>query len=494
MSEPWLGIDIGATSGRAVLGRLARDRLVLDEVHRFPHGPVPLGGTLWWDVLHLWSGVLGSLRACARSGVGRLAGVGVTTWGIDFGLLSADGRLLENPVCYRDARTDGMDTAIRERYDDRKFYRHTGMAVSRMGTLPQLLGLRRQPGNVLDRADLMLQMPDLLRFFLGGGRATEPTIAGSTLMTDVSRRAWSREVLDVFGLPAGILPPIGRCAEVNGGLAPALRAETGIGEAPVVAVAGHDTLSAVAAAPLAGPRTVFLSTGTWSVLGLAVPEPVTSDAAFGSGFLNELAVEGIALVKNLMGFYLLEDLRVRWGNPPYGDLVAAADAARPFRAVLDMEDPAFFAPENPEAAIAEYLARTGQAAAVGAAGLTRGELVRGQLEGLALLYRRTLEELRAATGVDPDGICLVGGGCRNRVFCQLVADATGLVVAAGPVEATAVGNLGLQMAATGALGGPSDVRVLAARSFPPDRYEPHPGPAWDEAYARYRRISAARAR
>ena len=265
-------------------------------------------------------------------------------------------------------------------------------------------------------------------------------------------------------------------------------AETGIASAPVIAVAGHDTLSAVAAAPLAGPRTVFLSTGTWSVLGLAVAEPLTTDAAFENGFLNELAVEGIALVKNLMGFYLLEDLRVRWGNPPYADLVSAAESARPFRAVLDMEDPAFFAPENPEAAVAAYLQRTGQAAAVGSSGLTRGELVRGQLEGLALLYRRTLDELRAAAGVDPDGICLVGGGCRNRVFCQLVADVTGLPVAAGPVEATAVGNLGLQMVATGALGGPADVRTLAARSFPQERYEPRPAAAADEAYARYRQI------
>ena len=492
MNRAWLGIDVGATSGRAVLGRLERDRLVLEEVHRFPHGPVPLGGTLWWDVLHLWSGVLESLRACARHGVGRLGGVGVTTWGIDFGLLSAEGRLLENPVCYRDARTEGMDAAIRERFDDRRFYAHTGMAISRMGTLPQLLGLRRQAGNALERAGLLLQMPDLLRFFLGGERATEPTIAGSTLMSDVRRRTWSREVLEAFGLSAGILPRIGRCPEAGGRLPEALCAETGIGSAPVIAVAGHDTLSAVAAAPLGGPRTVFLSTGTWSVLGLVVPEPVTTDAAFENGFLNELAVEGIALVKNLMGFYLLEDLRARWGNPPYADLVTAAGSAWPFRAVLDMEDPAFFAPEDPEAAVAEYLARTGQARTVGPAGLTRGELVRAQLEGLALLYRRTLEELRAAAGVDPDGICLVGGGCRNRVFCQLVADATGLPVAAGPVEATTVGNLGLQMAATGALSGPADVRALAVRSFPPQRFEPRPGGAWDEAYARYLKIVQAR--
>jgi sugar (pentulose or hexulose) kinase len=492
MSEPWLGIDIGATSGRGVLGRLERERLVLEEIHRFPHGPVLLGGTLWWDVLHLWSGVLESFRACARHGAGRLAGVGVTTWGIDFGLLSAEGRLLENPVCYRDARTVGMDAVIRERFDDRRFYGITGMTLSRIGTLPQLLSLRRQPGNVLDRTQIMLQMPDLFRFFLGGDRRTEPTIAGSTLMTDVRRSSWSREVLEAFGLPGALLPSIGRCAEVDGRLSEDVRAETAAGAVPVIAVAGHDTLSAVAAAPLAGPRTVFLSTGTWSVLGLAVAEPVTTDAAIENGFVNELAVEGIALVKNLMGFYLLEDLRVRWGNPPYADLVSAAESARPFRAVLDLEDPAFFAPENAEAAVTAYLERTGQAAAVGPSGLTRGEMVRGQLEGLALLYRRTLDELRAATGVDPDGICLVGGGCRNRVFCQLVADATGLPVAAGPVEATAVGNLGLQMVATGALGSPADVRALAARSFPQDRYEPHPGVAWDEAYARYRRIVSSR--
>ena len=416
MNPAWLGIDLGASSGRAVLGRLDNDRLLLEEVHRFPHGPVPLGGTLWWDVLHLWSGILDSLRACARGGVDKLSGIGITTWGIDFGLLSADGRLIENPVCYRDHRTEGMDAAIRERFDDRTFYQRTGMAVSRMGTLPQLLGLRRQPGDVLKRAGSLLQMPDLLRFFLGGERSTEPTIAGSTLMTDVHRRTWSREVLDAFGLPAGILPRIGRCAEASGCLPQSLCVETGIRSAPVVTVAGHDTLSAVAAAPLAGPRTIFLSTGTWSVLGLAVTEPVTAETAFSSGFVNELAVEGIAFVKNLMGFYLLEDLRARWGSSAYADLVAAAEAARPFRAILDMEDPAFFAPEDPEAAVAAYLRRTGQTLADGCGTLSRGELVRSQLEGLALLYRRTVEELVSATGIRPDGICLVGGGCRNRLF------------------------------------------------------------------------------
>jgi rhamnulokinase len=506
MSRPWLGIDLGATSGRAVLGRLERGRLDLEEIHRFPHGPVPLGGTLWWDVLHLWSGVLGSLRAAARRGAADLAGVGVTTWGIDFGLLSAQGRLLENPVCYRDARTEGMDAAIRARLDERRFYGITGMRISRMGTLPQLLGLRRQPGNLLDRAGRLLQMPDLLRHFLGGTSRTEPTIAGSTLLADVGRRTWSGEVLAAFDLPAMLLPPVGRCAELDGRLRTEVCAETGTLPAPLVVVAGHDTLSAVVAAPLAGPRTVFLSTGTWSVLGLHVDEPVTTDAAFAGGWLNELAVDGVALVKNLMGFYLLEALRARWGDPPYDELVAAAGAATPFAAIFDMEDPAFFAPEDPEAAVADYLRRTGQAgtAAVGAAraagaaangpgGLSRGELVRCQMEGLALLYRRTIGELRAATGVEPDGICLVGGCCRNQVFCQLVADATGLPVAAGPVEATAIGNLGLQMVATGELGAPADVRALAALSFPPDRYEPHPGGGWDEAYARYLRMTAARA-
>jgi rhamnulokinase len=191
-----------------------------------------------------------------------------------------------------------------------------------------------------------------------------------------------------------------------------------------------------------------------------------------------------------MGFYLLEELRARWDDAPYDELVTAAGAATPFAAIFDMEDPAFFAPEDPEAAVADYLRRTGQAGAAG--GLSRGEKVRCQLEGLALLYWRTIEELRSATGVEPDGICLVGGGCRNRVFCQLVADATGLPVAAGPVEATAIGNLGLQMVATGELGQPAEVRALAVRSFPPDRYEPRPGGGWNEAYERYGRIVAAR--
>jgi len=438
----------------------------------------------------VWSGVLESLRACARRGVDRLAGIGVTTWGIDFGLLSADGRLIENPVCYRDARTEGMDAAIRERFGEREFYRRTGMAVSRMGTLPQLLGLRRSHPDVLERARTLLQMPDLLRSFLGGERSTEPTIAGSSLMTDVAGRCWSREVLDAFGVAAGILPPVGPCGVVSGRLPPAVCAETGIASAPVITVAGHDTLSAVAAAPLAGPRTVFLSTGTWSVLGFVMTEPVTTDAAFASGFLNELAVEGIAFVKNLMGFYLLEELRSRWGGSAYEGLVAAAASARPFRAIFDMEAPEFFAPEDPESAVAAYLRRTGQAATGG--DLSRGELVRGQLEGLALLYRRTVEELRQAAGIDPDGVCLVGGGCRNRLFCQLVADATGLPVAAGPVEATSVGNIGMQMAATGALRGTAEVRELAARSFPPERYEPRSDAAWDEAYARYRAIPRGR--
>jgi rhamnulokinase len=481
----WLGIDLGASSGRAVLGRLEHDRLLLEEIHRFPHGPVPLGGTLWWDVLHLWSGVLESLRACARRGADRLSGIGVTTWGIDFGLVSADGRLIENPVCYRDARTEDMDAAIRKRYGDRQFYQITGMAISRMGTLPQLLGLRRQPGDALGRACSLLQMPDLLRFFLGGERSTEPTIAGSSLMTDVRSRDWCRELLDAFGVPAGILPPVRRCAEATGRLPQSVCAETGVRPAAVVTVAGHDTLSALAAAPLAGPRTIFLSAGTWSVLGIATADPITTDAAFTSGFLNELAVDGIAFVKNLMGFYLLEDLRTRWGASAYEDLVVAAEAARPFTAILDMEDPAFFAPEDPEAAVADHLRRTGQAPAGESGSLSLGELVRSQLEGLALLYRRTVEELVAGTGTSPDAVCLVGGGCRNRLFCQLVADATGLPVAAGPVEATAVGNIGLQMAATGALSGPADVRGLAARSFPQEHYDPHPDPRWTEAYTRY---------
>lgn len=482
-NQPWLAIDLGATSGRALLGRLNGGKLVIEEIHRFPHGPVPVGGTLYWDALYLWSGILSAMRTCARRGIDRLAGIGVTTWGIDFCLLDAEGRMLENPVCYRDARTEGMEALIARAVPEREFFQTTGMRISRLGSLPQLLSLARDRSEILGRARTLLFMPDLFRSFLCGERSTEPTIAGSSLLTDARRRSWSDLILSAFRLDPGLLARLGPAGEVVGGLSSWLAPETGIRSAPVIAVAGHDTLSAASAAPRAGPRTLFLSTGTWSVLGLLLDEPVTTDASFEQGFLNELGVEGIAFVKNLMGFFLLEELRARWGDPPHEELSVAAKAAPPFAGILDLEDPAFFAPEDPERVVAEYLARTGQARS-----LSRGELVRAQLEGLALLYRRTIEELRQATGMRPDGISMVGGGCRNELFCQLVADATCLPVAAGPAEATAVGNLGLQCVATGELAAAKEVRELAARSFPPASYQPTVQTGWDAAYERFQDI------
>jgi rhamnulokinase/L-fuculokinase len=480
----FLAFDLGASSGRAVVGTLAGGRLALEEIHRFTNAPVDMRGTLFWDFPALWREVREALRLCAARGHAALDGIGIDTWGVDFGLLGRDGRLNGNPFCYRDAITEGMDAVIAGKMAPEKLYTLTGMTLGRVGTLPQLVGLGRERGGArLQQAETLLMMPDLFRYFLCGHRGVERTIAGSSFLTNVRTGAWCGPVLKAFGLPRRMLPPIIPTGTVVGRLNAGLAKASGLNRAPVVAVAGHDTLSAAAAAPVADAGTVFLSTGTWSVIGVERPDPVTSAEAMRRGFVNELGVHGVLFARNLIGLYLFENLKrslAREGKAlTYATMIQAARAARPFACRLDVSAPEFFVTDDPRAAIRTYLKRTRQKPV-----RTWPEAARAILEGLAWSYRSATRDLATLTGTSFRRISMVGGGTHNRLLCGMAADATGLDVMAGPAEATVIGNIGLQATATGALKDAEAIRVLARRSFEVKRYRPRDAAAWDEAERR----------
>ena len=475
----FLAFDLGASSGRAVVGALDAGRWSLDEIHRFPNGPVDMDGTLYWDFPGLWREIREGLRLCAAKGYARLDGIGVDTWGVDFGLLGRDGRLNGNPFCYRDAITEGMDTLIARVIAPEKLYAVTGMCPGRIATLPQLVGLSRECGGArLREADALLMIPDCLRYFLCGHRGVERTIAGSSLLTNVRTGGWSGTVLKAFGLPRRILPPIVSTGTVVGRLNVDLAAGSGLNRAPVVAVAGHDTLSAAAAAPIADEDTVFISCGTWSVVGIEPQRPITTAEALRHGFVNELGVSGVLFARNLIGLYLFENLKrslAREGEAlSYAAMIKAAEAAGPFACRLDVNAPEFLVTEDPRAAVRAYLKRTRQKPL-----RTWPEAARAILEGVAWSYRDTVRDLEAVTGRSFKRICMVGGGTRNRLLCRMAADAAGLDVIAGPAEATVAGNLGLQALATARLRDPDDIRAAVRQSFKLRTYKPRSMEAWN---------------
>jgi len=492
-SDTYLAYDLGASSGRAVAGVLEDGHLRIQDIHRFPNAPVEMGGRLFWDFPALWQHAVDAMRACADEGHCELAGIGIDTWGVDFGLLGHDGTLLGNPVCYRDGATEGIEEVLAKTVGAEWLYRTTGMTVSRVGTLPQLCAMRADDPARLRAAETLLLMPDLFRYFMCGHKAVELTSAGSTLLTNVRRRTWSPAVFAATHLPRRIMPGIVEPGTVVGRLHADLARAVGLNRAQVIAVAGHDTLSAAAAAPYVDERTGFLSCGTWSVLGVVQDEPRTCAEAMEKGFVSELGADCVLLVRNMMGLYLFENLHralaATGHKQSYAQMVKAADAAKPFVSILDLAAPLFFSVDNPTDAIARFLAETGQHP-IGAG----GALMRLILEGVAWGHRSAVEDLVALEGRPLERLCLVGGGSRNALLCQMTADATGLEVIAGPAEATVIGNLGLQATATGRLRGTREIRDMVQRSFKLRKYKPRAKVAWDRHADRFREIRKRSAR
>jgi rhamnulokinase len=471
-----LALDLGAESGRALLGTFDGSTLGLAEAHRFPNTPVRLHDTLYWDFLRLFDEVQHGIRAARLDG--EIVSLGVDTWGVDFGLVDSRGRLLANPVHYRDARTAGvLDRAV-QRVPKAQIYATTGIQFISINTLYQLLSMVESADPDLSRAHRLLMMPDLFNHFLCGSDVAEYTNASTSQCLDASSGTWASELLSTLEIPVGIFPNIVQPGTVLG----RLRDE---GDHPprVIAPGTHDTASAVAATPLPGNgHTAFLSSGTWSLLGVELRQPLITEAAREGNLTNEGGVAGtIRLLKNVMGLWLIQQTRQAFDSSlTYAELTTRAAAAPPFTAFVDPDDERFLRvpPGALQAAVRAFCKGTGQAPPD-----DPSTLVRVLLESLALKYAVVVREIESAIGRSISAVHVVGGGSNNALLCQLTADACGIPVLAGPAEATALGNLIVQALALGELGSLDQGRELVARSFPARRYTP--GGDWSAPRARF---------
>lgn len=485
-SENFLAVDLGASSGRVLLGRWDGRRFHLQEVSRFPNEPVTVLGHLHWDILRLWAEIKAGLARYASQFRQPLAGIGVDTWGVDFALLDRAGNLLGNPYHYRDARTDGVMERVFERVPRRRIYEQTGIQFLQFNTLFQLYSMAQAGDPQLEAAETLLMLPDLFHYWLTGRLAAEYTIASTSQMLDARQRTWAEQLLEEIGLPARLLPAVIAPGTILGELRREVQQETGLRHpATVIAPASHDTASAVAAICELDERSAYISSGTWSLLGVELPQPVINDRSLALNFTNEGGVAGtIRLLKNLAGLWLLQESRRRWQaegrSYSWEELLALAEQAEPFRNLVDPNATEFLSPGDMPAAIRAYCRRTGQPEP-----LSEGEVVRCCLESLALKYRQGLEALETLAGRRLESIRIVGGGSLNRLLDQFTADACQRPVVAGPVEATALGNIMIQAIARGCLDDLAAGREAIAASIERQTFEPRPASAWQEAYERF---------
>jgi rhamnulokinase len=480
MGDHFLAVDLGAESGRAMLGRLNAGVLSLDEVCRFPNEPIRQNGSLRWDIARLWDEIRRGLNQASEA---PLRSIGVDTWGCDYALLDAAGRLVENPYHYRDTRTAGVMEAVWQRVPREEIYRITGIQFLVFNTLYQLYAACQSTPAVVQSAASFGTIPDLLNYWLTGELRAEYTMATTTQFVDAATRSWATELLGRLDIPTRLLPPLVEPGVVLGRLTPEVC--PALAGTPVVLPACHDTGSAVASVA-AGGTTAFISSGTWSLLGTELPAPVMTAKARDLNFTNEGGVAGTTrLLKNIGGLWLLQACRRSWARDGrelgYDALLAAArDDAQPFQSLVDPDYAGFFQPDDMVAAISQYCVQTGQPVPGSPAAFARAIL-----ESLAFKYRVVLESLEDVAGVRFEEIRIVGGGSRNRLLNQFTADATGRTVVAGPVEATALGNIAMQMLATGAAGSLAEARAIIERSFPVERFVPASRDAWDAQYARF---------
>jgi rhamnulokinase len=484
-----LAFDLGAESGRGVLGVFDGNRIRLQEVHRFANGAVRTLDSLHWDALRLHSEILIGLRKAALEH-GGIDSVGIDTWGVDFGLLGRGGALLGNPRHYRDPHTENILDAAFARVPRLEIFRQTGIQFMRFNTLFQLLALQRDRSSLLDAAETLLFMPDLFHYWLTGIKSNEYTDASTSQMIDPTTRTWARRLVRAFGLTDRILGSLVSPGTVLGPLRPAVVTETGVSPVPVIAPATHDTASAVAAVPACGTSWGYISSGTWSLMGAELTAPLLNDQALAYNFTNEGGIGGTTrFLKNIMGLWLVQECRRAWERAgrsySYEELTRLAAAAPPFASLVNPDDASFILPPSMPEALCESCRRSNQPLPQ-----DPGAFVRCALESLALRYRWVLERLEELLGRRLDTIHVVGGGSQNSLLCQFTADACNLPVHAGPAEATAVGNVLVQALGLGLIGSLKDAREIVRRSFDVRVFSPQNPDNWHEPYNRFLRYIA----
>lgn len=494
MSAKWLGlaIDLGASSGRVIAGRFDGERLAMEEVHRFPNDPVMAAGVLHWDLLRIFHEIKVGLRKgalSARESGDEVASIGLDTWGVDFGFLDSKGRLLGNPVHYRDARNEGALEKVLARIPAEELYGHSGIQFMPINSICQLAAMIESGDDHLERGEALLMIPDILHYWMTGTIANEYTDASTSALLDAKTGEWSDALIGKLGLRRSLFQRIIRPGEVVGELLPSVSEDCAGLRAKVVAAATHDTGSAVVSVPSASDHFAYLSCGTWSLLGAEVKEPVLTDDARGMSFTNEGGAYGtIRLLKNIMGLWLLQEARNAWIREgreySWPDITRMIEQAPPFQAFIDPDDPRFLAPGDMPARVADYIRETGQPAPADDAAL-----LRAITESLALRYRVVLDKLEALCGRPVDAFHMVGGGIQNELLCQFTANALGRPVVAGPVEGTAIGNLAVQMIADGQARDLADARAIVARSFPCKTYEPRDREQWAAALTRFMELA-----
>jgi rhamnulokinase len=483
-SQAFLAIDLGAESGRAIVGNISDD-ITLNEIHRFPNGPVRVADHIHWDVLRLWAEIQNSLRIAARSAGDSLAGIGLDTWGVDFGLLDASDRLIGNPYHYRDARTNGMIEAACQILPREEIYNQTGIQFMQLNTLFQLFAMRQENDPALQSARTLLTMPDLLNFWLTGRKVSESTICTTTQCYNPRQKRWAFELLAAFDIPQSVFQPIVQPGTVLDRLRASVAEEASCECIPVIAVGCHDTASAVAAVPAEGSDFIYISSGTWSLIGIESDQPIINANSLNYNLTNEGGVcDTTCFLRNIMGMWLLQESCRQWVKAgrkySYDDLTNLASETPAFQSIIFVGDNRFLAPANMVECIQSFCRETGQPIPQ-----TDGEIVRCILESLALEYCWGTEKLRELSGKRLPIIHIIGGGSRNRLLNQFTADATNCEVIVGPVEAAAIGNILLQAIALGQLSSLREGRALVRSSFNVTAYQPSNRQPWDDAYSRY---------
>ena len=484
-----LAVDLGASSGRVVAGIYNGARLDLDELNRFPNDPVQKADGWHWNLEELFANIKQGIALSVKKYGDAVTSVGVDAWGVDYGLLNAEGKMLCAPFQYRDRRTQGVQEVAFRHMPRREIYQRTGIQFMFFNTLFQLLAEANSRVR-LEQAERLLFMPDMIHHLLTGIGANEKSIASTSQLLDPRTQTWERDLIQAMGLPEKIFGNLVNAGTVLGGLQSAVISETGAKKLHVITPAGHDTASAVVGVPAEEPEPVFLSSGTWSLMGCELNQPVISEASYEAAFSNEGGVFGTTrFLKNIAGMWLLQECkRAQDAAGPfasYDELIAQAEKSAPFTASIDPDATDFQAPANMVNAIAAFCQQTGQTPPPNTG--TRTRLI---LECLALKYRFVKESLVRVTGKPVEKVYIVGGGCQNRLLNQFTADALNCTVVAGPVEATSIGNIVMQLYALGGISSLAEGRALVRRSFETQIFQPKNTSAWDDAYARFQKILA----